>query len=76
MERHRFDPLSFIFGLLFVGVAGVALLSPELIALRDLRWVAPALLVVAGAVLLLSTARRDGVPVEHGDDHPTPDDAG
>lgn len=59
MERHRFDALSFIFGALFVTVAGIALAGPDLIALRDLRWVAPGLLVLAGAVLLLSTARGE-----------------
>lgn len=60
MQRHRFDPLSFIFGLLFVAVAGVALLGGDLIVIDDLAWIAPAVLVVAGAVLLLSTARRGG----------------
>lgn len=58
MQRHRFDPLSFTFGLLFVAVAGVALIGPDLLAFGDLAWVAPALLVVAGAALLLSSAGR------------------
>ena len=58
MQRHRFDPLSFIFGLLFVAVAAVALLGGDLIVINDLAWIAPAVLVVAGAVLLLSTAGR------------------
>ena len=57
MQRHRFDPLSFIFGLLFVAVAGVALIGADVLALRDLTWIAPSLLVIAGAALLLSSAR-------------------
>ena len=57
MQRHRFDPLSFIFGLLFVAVAGVALIGADVLVLRDLTWIAPSLLVIAGAVLLLSSNR-------------------
>lgn len=60
MQRHRFDPLSFIFGLLFVAIAGVALIDADLLAFGDLAWVAPALLVVAGGALLLSSAGRRG----------------
>ena len=57
MQRHRFDPLAFIFGLLFVAVAGVALIGADVLVLRDLTWIAPSLLVIAGAALLLSSAR-------------------
>lgn len=67
MQRHRFDPLSFIFGLLFVAIAGVALIDADLLAFGDLAWVAPALLVVAGGALLLSSAGRRGT-VDHSDD--------
>ena len=67
MQRHRFDPLSFIFGLLFVAVAGVALVGGDLVVINDLAWIAPAVLVVAGAALLFSTAGR-------GDSDDTPDD--
>jgi hypothetical protein len=65
MTRHRFDPLSFIFGLLFAGVAAAALIGVEVVALRDLAWIAPSLLVIAGAALLFSSAgrsRSDEVP--------------
>jgi len=68
MQRHRFDALSFIFGALFVTVAGIALLGPDLVNLQDLRWVAPALLVLAGAVLLLSTARGDDADLDEAAD--------
>ena len=71
MRRHRFDPLSFIFGVLFLAVAAVALIGTEVLALRDLTWIAPSLLVIAGAALLLSSARNGSddtlegqVPVE------------
>lgn len=69
MQQHRFDPLSFIFGLLFVAVAGVALVGGGLIAFNDLAWIAPAVLVVTGAILLLSTARRTGSDDAPGSEH-------
>lgn len=74
MQRHRFDPLAFIFGLLFVAVAGVALIGADVLVLRDLTWIAPSLLVIAGAALLLSSARSgsDDTPDDSPDD--TPDD--
>lgn len=58
MERHPFDLLSFVFGLIFVAVATVALLGVEVVALRDLAWVLPTVLVVIGAALLLTSATR------------------
>ena len=60
MTRHRFDPLSFIFGALFVAVAAIGLIDRELVAIADLRWIAPGLLVAAGALLLVLSARRAG----------------
>lgn len=46
MYRHRFDPISFIFGLLFVGLAVVAP-AREWLPTDFGRWIIP------GAVLLL-----------------------
>jgi hypothetical protein len=60
MTRHRFDPLSFIFGALFVIVAAVGLIDRELLTVADLRWIAPGLLVAAGALLLVLSGRRTG----------------
>lgn len=60
MTRHRFDPLSFIFGALFVVVAAVGLIDRELLTVGDLRWIAPGLLVATGALLLVLSGRRTG----------------
>jgi cytochrome c-type biogenesis protein CcmH/NrfF len=61
MRTHPFDAVSFVFGALFVLVAGLALGGVTL-TLLDLRWVAPAVLVVVGLVLVVSAARRGGDP--------------
>ncbi len=60
MTRHPFDPLSFIFGALFVVVAAVGLIDRELLTISDLRWIAPGLLVATGALLLVLSGRRSG----------------
>lgn len=61
-ERHEFDAVSFLFGLLFVGLAGAYLIAEEtsLGALRDWFW--PSLLVAGGVVVLATTltARSSG----------------
>jgi hypothetical protein len=46
MYRHRFDPISFIFGLMFVGLAFIAP-AREWFPTDFGRWIVP------GAVLLL-----------------------
>lgn len=57
-ERHAFDPLSAVFGLLFVVVAGLALAGE----LRPLalggQWIGPVLLIGIG-LALVTTIRRD-----------------
>ncbi|MDJ0664812.1 MAG: hypothetical protein QNJ75_09645 [Acidimicrobiia bacterium] len=61
MKRHRFDPLSFIFGMLFL-LGGVPLLVSESgFSFFNADWMFPAFLVAAG-VIVLATAqftRRD-----------------
>lgn len=59
MRTHRFDPASFAFGVLFVAIAVVGLTDPSLLAVEDLRWLGPVVLVVLGLALLLSAVRRD-----------------
>lgn len=52
MEKHSFNLVSFIFGLLFVGAAAAhfgAELWPNSL---DSRWVWPTLLVIAGIAIL------------------------
>ncbi len=56
MPGHRFDPVSFVFGVVFLAVAGFAV-SRESIDPDIEQWVWPAVLIVLGAVLLASTFR-------------------
>ena len=58
MERHRFDPISFVFGALFMALALLALADLALPTPVDLAWIAPILLVILGLVLMLGSARR------------------
>ncbi len=55
MKPHRFDPLSFTFGLIFVVAAGILPLGLELGASR-LKWIAAAVLLFLG-VLMITTSR-------------------
>ncbi len=56
MKRHEFDPLSLIFGLLFL-LGGIPLVISESgLEWLDGRWIVPAFLIAAG-VIVLATAR-------------------
>ena len=57
MSRHRFDPVSFVFGVLFAAVAVLGLVGLDRIRVEDLTWAGPVLLLVLGLVALLSAAR-------------------
>jgi hypothetical protein len=61
MRRHRFDPVSLLFGGLFVLVATVFLLgNPDLTSVR-LQWVWPmGVIVLGGLIILLALARGRG----------------
>jgi hypothetical protein len=59
MRTHPFDAVSFVFGAIFAAVGLLALTGIATISLLDLRWLAPALLVLVGVVLVVSAARRD-----------------
>lgn len=56
--RHDFDPMSLLFGLVFLGVAGLGF-AGELGAIRvvDGHWLGPVLLITIG-LLLITTLRR------------------
>lgn len=58
MERHRFDGISFFFGLVFTAMASLVLFADDL-EVFDVRWVWPALLIVGGVALLVSMFTRD-----------------
>jgi hypothetical protein len=52
MQRHRFDPVSFVFGLIFVGFAATAAFADEDIEFLEARWIWPAVLIVAGLFIV------------------------
>jgi hypothetical protein len=59
VQRHELDVTSLIFGLVFLGTAGVyALLRWDLITFSVAAVLGPALLVLVGAAGLWSTVRR------------------
>ena len=60
MERHDLDPVSLIFGILFLGLASTALFDNIDLTPFEARWVWPALLIVAGALVLVSSINRSG----------------
>jgi cytochrome c biogenesis protein CcdA len=57
VERHPFDPLSFVFGLLFVLIGLLGLTDVVELTWFDLRWIAPAVLVVLGLLLVVTAGR-------------------
>lgn len=58
MKRHAFDPVAFIFGMIFLAVGIPMAFSDRGLTLFEGRWVAPAVLIVAGVVVLVSTRSR------------------
>ena len=68
MHPHPFDPVSFVFGLIFLGLGLTTVFSDEDIAFLEARWIWPALLVTAGLAIVGFTARRG-----RGDEEPEPD---
>ena len=56
MKRHRFDPLSFVFGLIFLLVAGAAAWNQNF-RWEINAWVLPAAVLFLGIALLASTLR-------------------
>ncbi len=58
MQRHDLDAFSLTFGLLFIAVATVGLVDRTVLALADLRWLFPALLVVIGLLLVVGPSVR------------------
>ena len=67
MYRHRFDALSFVFGILFVGMA---LLAPtrDWFPANTARWIIPGAVLVLGAGLAISAVASNGTASQP-DDH-------
>ena len=56
MKRHRFDPLSFVFGAIFLLISGAAVWNQSF--RWDINvWVFPAAVLFLGIALLASTLR-------------------
>lgn len=54
MDRHDFDLISFLFGLVFAGLGGAWLITEEALN-PDLReWFWPLVLILGGAIVLSS----------------------
>jgi len=70
MEQHRFDPISFIFGLLFIGVGLPLVLIDSGVGVFKASWLVPAILVVAGLIVLGSAISGQ----EHTEESPQSDD--
>ncbi len=66
MKHHSFDPVSFVFGLLFLGLGIPVLVSDSDFSFLDGTWMFPAFLVFAGVVVLI-TAQRSASPQDDPD---------
>lgn len=59
-KRPPFDPVALVVGVVFVVIAGLALLDAELVRRIDLGVLWSATFLAVGAVLLATTLRRGG----------------
>lgn len=57
MKRHSFDPLAFIFGVLFLAVGVPMMFIERGFVLFEGKWIVPVVLIIAGGVVL-ATSRR------------------
>ena len=67
MYRHRFDAISFVFGLLFVGMAFLAP-SRDWIPSGVGQWIVPVAVLLLGAGLAISAIASNGTSTQP-DDH-------
>jgi hypothetical protein len=59
MQRHDFDPIAFIFGVVFSGL-GVLFMIGRLEVLNHAQWLWPGLLVLLGLAVLVGARGRGG----------------
>lgn len=65
MRPHRFDVISFVFGVLFLGVVAMAFTGTFAVNQKAITWVGAGALLLIGAVMLLgsrTTDRRRSLP--------------
>ena len=58
MKRHELDPISLVFGLLFLGVGLWIAVGQFSLESLDNSWVWPAIAIAAGLILVLPAAVR------------------
>ena len=59
MRRHDFDPIAFVFGVVFAGL-GVVFMTGQLDLLNHAQWLWPGLLVLLGLAVLVGARMRGG----------------
>ena len=67
MYRHRFDVLSFVFGLLFVGMAFLAP-TRDWFPSNTVRWIFPGAVLLLGTGLAISAIASNKVKNQPDDD--------
>ncbi|MEX2394043.1 MAG: hypothetical protein WD826_06160 [Actinomycetota bacterium] len=58
MKGHRFDAISFVFGIAFLGLAVALSIDTVDLGGVGLRWIAAGTLLVLGLVMLLGNTTR------------------
>jgi len=58
MKRHRFDPISFVFGSAFIAAAVVLSSGHIGLTIARLRWLGAAVLVALGVAVLVTSRGR------------------
>ena len=71
MERHDLDPISLFFGIAFLGLASTGLFDDVDFTPVDGRWLWPALLIIAGLLVLATSVRRPNQATDTTEDLPS-----
>ena len=58
MKRHDFDPISFVFGAIFVAVSAMVAYGNFVLTTERLRWLGAAFLLALGVGLLVTSTRQ------------------
>lgn len=59
MKRHAFDALSFVFGAVFLVLAGALSVEGLDVGPTTLRWIGAGILLVLGVMMLLTSIIRE-----------------
>ncbi len=59
MRRHAFDTTAFIWGIVFILVAGIVILREYTSMSLDVKWLVPATFIVLGAAGIARALRGD-----------------